>query len=104
MQQYHKRFTYILFFLSLLGHGAFANDDDDDVVGEIISDLFVGAALAMCEHYAWCQMLLITAVVAFVVVAAIIFISTGECLCSCPSRKNIRRSATVYGGYRLFAR
>ena len=104
MRQYHRRFTYILFVLSLLGCGTFAEDDDDEFVVEIISDLLLGAALAVCEHYAWCQMLLITVALAFIVIAIIMFISTGECLCKCPSGKDLRRSATVYGGYRLFAR
>ena len=103
MQQYHRRFTYILLVLSLLGCCTFAEDDDDDNIAvEIVSDLLFGAALAVCEHYAWCQMLLITAALAFIVIAIIMFISTGECLCKCPSGKDLRRSATVYGGYRLF--
>ena len=102
MQQYHRRFTYILFVLSLLGCGTFAEDDDDEFVVEFISDLLLGAALAVCGHYAWCQMLLITMALAFVVIAIIMFISTGECLCKRPTGKDFRRSATVYGGYRLF--
>ena len=76
------------------------DDDDDNIIGEIITDLFVGAAVGTCQSNEACNAALSTLCMFFLFIAVILWCATG-CECSSPSQKSFRRAGTMYVGSRL---
>jgi hypothetical protein len=75
--------------------------EDDDILGEIATDLFIGAAIEICSAFYVCHMILLT----FVFISCV-FICVGLCsgniafdeVFNC---KNARRGGTVAIGRRI---
>ena len=99
-----KKTTYFTILSTLLLFMTFVirvkgEDDDDDLLGELVTDLMVGVAMSVCEQYATCQ--------AFMFTLGIIFLFVALCGCmlgelSCEdycTRRNARRSFTTGVGY-----
>ena len=79
----------------------FAEDDDDDIKGEIVVDLFVGAAIEVCTHYATCSVILFILSV-IVLISALIgcilgTLKPGDVV----NARNVRRMGTHYVGRSL---
>ena len=100
-----SQYILMLFFGIMMFTIKFARgeeDDDDDIIGEIIVDLLIGAAVSVCQSNAVCNLYLTLFTVLFVVIALV-----NACINGCedaryPSRREIRRAGTVYVGSRLF--
>lgn len=78
-----------------------AAEDDDDVAGEIATDLLIGAGIAICEGFVICKLFMTI----FVLISLILFLialCSGEITCAdiCNSR-NARRGLTTGAGYSL---
>ena len=93
---------YLFVFFALLVSVARAEDDDDDnIIGEIIIDLFVGAAVEVCSMYATCHLIMMTfGIIAFIIVVI------GTCSGEIGSDeifnfRNIRRGTTMGAGRAL---
>tara|TARA_B100000925_G_C21895825_1_gene424940 strand:- start:214 stop:540 length:327 start_codon:yes stop_codon:yes gene_type:complete len=98
---------YAIVFLTLLSQVR-GEDDDDDILGELITDIMVGAAVAACETSAGCNGLL--TIISFI---SVLFVLT-TCICgsdrdrdelweSMPSKKRIAGTGAGYViGTRLF--
>lgn len=108
---FSKNTVKILFIftimLTILPKFIRAEDDDDDFLSEVVIDLMIGGAIAICESFHLCHMF-ITAV------TVITIISLPFCLCAgiispsglC-SERNARRGITNgigYGATRAFMR
>uniref|UniRef100_A0A6C0EPR1 Uncharacterized protein n=1 Tax=viral metagenome TaxID=1070528 RepID=A0A6C0EPR1_9ZZZZ len=75
------------------------DDDDDNILGEIVVDLLVGAGISICESFVFCKLMMLF--VGFIsLIAVLIGICSGEIGCEdiCNSR-NARRSFTSGVGY-----
>ena len=76
----------------------FAEDDDVDIMGEIIVDLFTGAAMEICSHYATCSAFMtIIAIITLIVMCIGCMtgnIQTGDVI----NRRTARRIGTQYVG------
>ena len=91
-------FTIVLFILPKFIR---AEEDDDDLLGEIIVDLMVGVAVSACETNAMCSAFMTIMTIAIIIISLI-----GCCIngCRCddeyrPSRKSLRRVGTGAIGY-----
>ena len=96
-----KIFFLLTIFLTILPKFVKADDDDDDIIGEIMIDLFIGVALAVCETSATCSSFM-----TIVTIAMILFTLLGCCISGCkcddeyrPSGKTYRRIGTGAIGY-----
>ena len=96
-----KIFFCLTIVIAILPKFVRADDDDDDILGEIMVDLFVGVAMATCETNATCSKFM-----SIVMFAIILITLIGCCIngCKCndeyrPSRKDIRRMGTMGLGY-----
>ena len=103
-----QHFIFIGFLLIILCHLGLAEDDDDDsLLVEAITDLAIGAGIAMCETFVWCQAIMTFMTICFVIISLLMCMTMGECPCSAPSAKDFRRAGTTglgYGAYKLFRR
>lgn len=77
------------------------SDDDDDILGEVLIDLFTGVVLETCTESETCGYLLYIFTVAIILFGIIMTCITGECFFERPTLRDVRRGATVYGGMRL---
>lgn len=73
-----------------------AEEDDDDILGEILTDILVGSAVAVCESYAACKGFMILITIVFIIISLIGWCCNG---CRCddeyyPSRRTMRRAGT----------
>ena len=96
-----KIFFLLTIFLTILPKFVKADDDDDDIIGEIIVDLLIGVAMAACETSATCSSFM-----TIVSIAIILFTLLGCCISGCkcddeyrPSGKTYRRIGTGVIGY-----
>lgn len=96
-----KIFFLLTIFLTILPKFVRADDDDDDnIVGEIIVDLFVGIALAACETSAACSSFMTIISLIFLFIGIITWCASGaDCRDCSPSRKSFRRAGTTGIGY-----
>ena len=76
------------------------NDDEEDLAGEIIFDLLTGVVLEMCTESVKCSQFLMIFTLATLMFGLVMTCITGECFFECPTSRDIRRGATVYGGMR----
>ena len=76
-----------------------ATDDDDNILGEIVVDLMIGAGISICESFVFCRLMMVF--VGFVsLIAVLIGLCSGEIRCEdiC-NRRNARRGFTSGIGY-----
>ena len=96
-----KIFFLLTIFLTILPKFVKADDDDDDIVGEIIVDLFAGVAMAACETSATCSSFMTIFTIAMFLFTLLCCCING---CKCddeyrPSGKTYRRIGTGAIGY-----
>ena len=96
-------FTFLLFTMKFVT----ATDDDDDIAGEIATDLIIGVGMAICEEFVACKLFMIIAGLASAIMI-LIGLCSGEIRCEdiC-NRRTARRSFTSgvgYGATRSFRR
>lgn len=96
-----KIFFFFTIALAILPKFIRAEDDDDDLLGEVLTDIMVGVAVASCETNALCS-----AFMTIIAIVAITITLIGCCIngCRCddeyrPSRKSFRRAGTGAIGY-----
>ena len=87
-------------FASLITAVKAESDEDDDLAGEIIIDLLTGVVLEMCTESVKCSQFLTIFTLAMLMFGLVMTCITGECFFECPTSRDIRRGATVYGGMR----
>tara|TARA_B100001063_G_scaffold239416_1_gene262938 strand:+ start:593 stop:928 length:336 start_codon:yes stop_codon:yes gene_type:complete len=76
-------------------------DDDDDMLGEIITDLFIGVAMGACETSATCSSFMSIVSIAIIIFTLIVCCVNG---CRCddeyrPNGRTFRRMGTAGVGY-----
>ena len=89
-------FTFLLFTMKFV---IATDDDDDDIAGEIVTDLIIGAGVAICEEFVVCKLVMI--IMGFVcAIMVLIGLCSGEIRCEdiC-NRRTARRSFTSGVGY-----
>ena len=89
-------FTLLLFATKCV---AATNDDDDNIVGEIVTDLIIGVGMAICEEFVMCKLFMI--IMGFIcAIMVLIGLCSGEISCEdiC-NRRTARRSFTSGVGY-----
>ena len=88
-------FTFLLFTMKFVA----AADDDDDIAGEIATDLIIGVGVAICEKFVACKLFMILAGFACALMM-LIGLCSGEIRCEdiC-NRRTARRSFTSGVGY-----
>jgi hypothetical protein len=96
MKKYFNILPYFAFFIFV--SVARAEDDDDNIIGEIITDLLVGAAIEVCSMYATCRLIMV-----FFTFTALIIIVIALCLGEIGCKdifncRNARRGATMGAG------
>jgi len=98
---YYLPFVFMLFLFCTKVVRA-EDDDEDDILGEILVDIMVGAAIAVCQSNAVCNGLLTLVTVIFITISLIGWcLSSCECDCEAPSRRQMRRAGTIGVGYGL---
>jgi hypothetical protein len=88
-------FTFLLFTMKFV----IATDDDDNIAGEIVTDLIIGVGMAICEEFVMCKLFMI--IMGFVcTIMVLIGLCSGEISCEdiC-NRRTARRSFTSGVGY-----
>ena len=87
-------FTFLLFTMKFV-----AAADDDDIAGEIATDLIIGVGIAICEKFVACKLFMIIAGLACALMM-LIGLCSGEISCEdiC-NRRTARRSFTSGVGY-----
>lgn len=78
-------------------------DDDDNIISEIVTDLLVGALVGTCQNNEACNAVLGTFCM-FVLFIALILWCVSGCECGSPSGRDFRRAGTMYVGSRLTRR
>ena len=78
---------------------AWDDDDEDDIIGEIIVDMIVGAGMAVCEQYATCRLMM-----TIITLASLVFVCVGMCVgfidkSDVCNKRTVRRGLTTGGGY-----
>ena len=101
MKYFRNTMLCVLILFALVVSVAGAEDNDDDILREIATDLAIGAFMEICSSFAMCHLFMVTlGFMAFVVV--IIGICSGEIGCdeifNC---RNVRRGATIGIGRRV---
>ena len=79
------------------------DDDDDNIIGEIVTDLLVGALVGTCQSNEACNNVLGIFCMFFLFIALIMWCATGCEPCQ-PSGRDFRRVGTMYVGSRLTRR
>jgi hypothetical protein len=101
MKYFKNTMLCVLTFFVLFVSVARAEDDDDDILGEMTTDLAIGVFMGICSSFAMCHLFMVTlGFISFVMV--IIGICSGEIGCdeifNC---RNVRRGATIGIGRRI---
>lgn len=79
-----------------------ADDDDDNILGEIAADIAGGVFMAVCETSTACTEIMNIICVFSLVVALILCCMNPEQFCNdCCRPKTFRRSATSYATYKF---
>tara|TARA_B110000495_G_C22939222_1_gene549465 strand:+ start:812 stop:1126 length:315 start_codon:yes stop_codon:yes gene_type:complete len=87
---------YFAFFIFV--SVARAEDDDDNIIEEIITDLLVGAAIEVCSMYTTCSLIMVFFTFGTLIIIAIA-LCIGEIGCSdIFNCRNARRGATMGAG------
>ena len=73
-----------------------AENDDDEILGEVLTDILVGSAVAVCETNAACNGFMTLITIVFIITSLIGWCCNG---CRCddeyyPSRRTMRRAGT----------
>ena len=82
------------------------DDEDDNILGEIVVDLMVGAFVAACETSVTCSYYMNILAVFFMIVSIITCCinGPGSTMDEWGTSRNARRAGTAYMGYRLMSR
>lgn len=93
-----KSFNILPYFAFFIFVSVARAEDDDNIIGEIITDLLVGAAIEVCSMYATCRLIM-----AFFTFTALIIIVIALCLGEIGCKdifncRNARRGATMGAG------
>ena len=96
-----KIFFFFTIVLAIMPKFIRAEDDDDDILGQIVVDLMVGIAVAVCETNATCSAFMTIVAIAFIIISLICCCING---CRCddeyrPSGRTFRRAGTGAIGY-----
>ena len=69
----YKSFTFLFLLFTFVT--SVRADDDEDILGELMTDLLIGAAVAVCESYATCNAILtvITIISILILICGCIF-------------------------------
>ena len=90
---------FLVLFLGFFVTKAVAEEDDDDILGEIVTDLLIGVGIAICEEFVICKFFMVLiGCIAFMML--LIGLCSGEITCAdiCNGR-NARRGLTTGAGY-----
>lgn len=96
-----KIFFFFTIALVILPKFIRAEDDDDDLLGELLTDLMVGVAVSACETNAMCSAFM-TIVSITVIIISLIGCCINGCRCDdeySPSGRTFRRAGTGAIGY-----
>lgn len=74
------------------------DDDEDDEMAEILGDIIIGVAVAMCQESVTCGAILHVITLLFIIIGLIGWLCDG-CQCERPSDKQIRRGLRIGGSY-----
>ena len=85
-----------LLYATKFAHGW--EDDEDDEMAEILGDIIIGVAVAMCQESVTCGAILHVITLLFIIIGLIGWLCDG-CRCERPSNKQIRRGLRVGGAY-----
>ena len=96
-----KIFFFLTIALAILPKFIRAEDDDDEILSELLTDLMVGVAVSACETNAMCSAFMTIVSFAVIIISLIGFCING---CRCddeyrPSRSTLRRAGTGAIGY-----
>jgi len=101
----NKKSLLTVFFLlitcSMLTLKVAADDDEDDTVGEIATDLLIGVGIAICEEFAMCQLFMFVAGVIGLIICLIGLCSGEVTFADICNSQNSRRGLTTGVGYGL---
>ena len=88
-----------LLFATKIAYG-WDDDDEDDEFAEILGDIIIGVAIAVCQESAACSAFLNIITLLFIIGGLIGWLCSGcECNCERPSNKQIRRGIRIGGAY-----
>ena len=85
-----------LLFATKIAYGW--DDDEDDEFAEILGDIIIGAAIALCQESAACSGIMTIITLLFIIIGTIGWLCSG-CECERPSNKQIRRGIRIGGAY-----
>ena len=91
---------YVLCALLYVTKFAYGREDDeeDDELAEILGDIIIGVAVAMCQESVTCGAILHVITLLFIIIGLIGWLCDG-CRCERPSDKQIRRGLRIGGSY-----
>jgi hypothetical protein len=93
---------FLVLFLGFFVTKIVAKDDDEDnIIGEIVTDLFIGVAVSICEKFVICKFFMFLISFMFVMII-IVGVCVGEInVTDICNGRNTRRALTVGAGYGL---
>lgn len=74
------------------------DDEEDDEMAEILGDIIIGVAVAMCQESVTCGAVLHVITLLFIIIGLIGWLCDG-CQCERPSDKQISRGLRIGGAY-----
>lgn len=77
------------------------DDDDDEMFAEVLFDIMIGVFIEACNQNDTCRTISNMVAISLIIITLVVWCATGACICKSPSRRDIRRGATIYGGMRM---
>ena len=77
------------------------DDDDDEMFAEVLFDIMIGVFIEACNQNDMCRTISNMVAISLIIITLVVWCATGACICKSPSRRDIRRGATIYGGMRM---
>ena len=88
-----------LLFATKFAYG-WDDDDEDDEFAEILGDIIIGAAIAVCQESVACSAFLNIMTTLFIIIGLIGWLCSGcDCNCDRLSDRQIRRGLRIGGAY-----
>lgn len=88
------KILFLSLFVFKLAYGYSDEDDEDDILGEILVDMMVGVAIAVCETSVACTQIMHIIGTIVILITLISWICNG-CRCETPTKRDVRRGATI---------